>query len=1798
MKLKWNLLVCVLLLAVLLSASAWADDPQPLPAPQFSVTGTTYARGELMSATLSEVAGADYYRVEAVASGSTESIYMGRSISAGSIWLSTARLEAGSYTLKAFAMIETGEVSEDGQPLDIKGQPGEASVTVTPYAETAPIIIRMSQTQTAPTEWTRVSIYAPGALFVELITPDDPELDWGANGDYWDYNITMTPGSHRIGAEAYFADGSVVMSDEVTLQVVEPASVGTLGDPVMELADPTVATAGQDLTVTYSFGPEDNTAGIQVAYGWTLTNVFSGRVVSQNENLSPAGGTFVVDGSLLEESQEYILELYTKTEAEGYLDKAQDVQLLVVPAAGSADLSLTCNGQTEIEIPNHTNIRLNIHAPGATGLRFYTGKGDEWYPYEVWERLLNDVHWDWEHWTEGNFALYVKACYDEDPYDEAAEWIASAPVLIHVTVPEGRLSKPQFVVPQQVTIGGILEIDNITLDQGAEWCWAELYPVGDNGRVDWEEQLAFCDILNGSIYFPTDRLLPGHSYMISMTCSGPGYLDSRSAYQAFTAVGQAPADPTYFHIINPNVVTNEYVTAMGYVPGASHIRVYIDGDLNNYWIMEDDDSFSTSWWRFDESGDHTVTLSALYAEEWESWSEWVDIATRTIHVTAPNGELNLYSWMAPSSWTEGNDWSLTFEATQADTIWFDMWKERDDRWHWTYDSEEILNLTVPGSILTEGVYHYHVHLTKRGYEGKTINGTLVVTGNVLDANLTLSVTPDEVECGEEFTVQASAPGATAIGIWIPEHNDYLEAVDSLTVTDSIGWEGEFVVFARACYDPLPDDPDLYGEDMNWGSFSQVQTLTVSAPYGAAGLPTVSGLSAGDLIPWGSDVSLTVSGGTGAASYDLHVYHEEDGGEDRLNAYIEEDEFGSGGSCTMSTYDMDPGPYVLEIYVHGLQGYSANSMRIPFTVQGEGPCGRITPSLLANSVERGDFLQIDLPYAENAVWYDVHVRDENWNEYAYARYPKNGSYDIPTAELTEGTYLVMVSTGAPGYTWNETRFQDAPRFTVTEPAGEVLNFSVSRTQVAPSENYQVSVYAPGADQIILLENGRNAGSRDSDAYAELRWWGKAGTYAYQALVHYPADGSLEERWESTSTIHVQVGDAGTEPIDIAQLAFTMPDRIQPGDDLLLSWQNIGLYHYDLNIWDDQEGRHVWHCWNHHGETSVLVPAVMPDHCPTNVEDMFAPGESIFEEGKIYQVSIEFSQIGYESVRFNRQLLVLPNSTQAMSLTVNGSQTEVTVPVHTNAQVLLDAPAGATAALAFNGYGWEWLNLDEEGDTEVEWSWWDTTRRFLFARYTTDAVDGRSWEDYAWSDPSNLVTVQPTITGNAPAPEVTMPSSVPVGTDVTFTVSNTSDLNGYMWDVYSPVEEWEWGWEDWNGLSEQTFSTRNLRIGQTYVLNVQSHGGPGLEETAVQRLFTVTGQGVMPDALGLLPATVERGAMLELTLTNLEQLRGYEGLWLSAAPYDPLEDMWFGGKYGWEGGNTICIPTSNLEVRSEPYTLYLDCGAVGWENSCSEFSFVVTEPSGPVMSLGRATVETMEDIPFSFYVPGASEITVTINEEEGWTWDSVWIMDSWGGEYAEGDWLNFDRTGTYQLRLYARYGSGDWEYTGQSTSVQVTGERLDLVIDSVLQPGEDFLIPLPAGITRVDAEIFDDTEDGLNIFWKNWEAGRRGDYNQFDYHTQEWVAPDGGDCLHSTSGEIRIPSGYLQTNHTYRIDLHMSGRGYERKDVYGQQFSVVNGTDARVTMTVTLQDSSRNPLVNEQFQVRAYAENAAAIRVFDG
>ena len=156
MKLKWNILAGILLLAVLISCTAFADAPTPLAAPAFSVTGSSFSRGELMYGTLGEVDGAEYYKVDARDSNN-QIIYLGQFADPGEITISTAKLPAGSYTLRAYAMDEEAGVDDNGDPTDVPGLPAEVPVTVTAYAAQTPAVIRLGQSTVTQGRFTRLA---------------------------------------------------------------------------------------------------------------------------------------------------------------------------------------------------------------------------------------------------------------------------------------------------------------------------------------------------------------------------------------------------------------------------------------------------------------------------------------------------------------------------------------------------------------------------------------------------------------------------------------------------------------------------------------------------------------------------------------------------------------------------------------------------------------------------------------------------------------------------------------------------------------------------------------------------------------------------------------------------------------------------------------------------------------------------------------------------------------------------------------------------------------------------------------------------------------------------------------------------------------------------------------------------------------------------------------------------------------------------------------------------------------------------------------------------------------------------------------------------------------------------------------------------------------------------------------------------------------------------------------------------------------------------------------------------------
>ena len=1760
MKAKWSILICILITAFAMCGFAAAEEiPDPLPAPEFRLAETQAARGELIRAYIGGVEGADYYRMEAV-DGEDQVAWFIESSRTGDIWLTTAPLEPGQYAVRAFAVIRSGETDEGGNPIwEVYGEAAEAgSITVAPYAGGERTgIVRLSRTEVDYHGQVLLSAYAPGADYIRLKCKEDPNVNWSGTGDVWSYYVMLSPGTYTLSAEAYYNDGSAVSTNEVTMTVTAPQTTGALGEPETDLTDGRIVPAGENLTVTYSFTGETGLEGLDVVYGWTLFDETEEQeiMVFDTEELQ-FSGSFTVDGELLRGGRVYKLELYTYAPGSGLEAAFLDRTIIAAkPAADTGNLSLTSDGLTEVSAPSHSEIPLTIHAPGAREVRLIRGREWDWEPFGSDNGFEEDLEasW-WSSWKEGTVALYLEATYD-DPGDEQAVWISSAPLIVHVTTNGQRLSAPEFTIPAPVEIGSVMEVTVDALDENAKWCWADVHPFRDDGEIDWDFTAAHGDIYNNTIYLNTNRLEPGRNYLVSVACSAPGWLDSANGVRVFTASGEASGN-SQFIVINPEVQTGESIMALANVPGAYELRVYVDGNQDDNWGFWGGESMNCDFWVFWESGDHSFTLSARMKEEWESWNDWTDVETVAVHIGADRGELNLSG--IPVIWKAGEDWTLDLAETGAARCNFGMWKEGRDDWDWRTEWRDENVITVPGDVLDEGVFHWWLEACGPGYEMTRREGALIVTGSETDANIRLDV-PENAVCGEDFRISASAEGASAVGVWIPGWNDRFETGSSLEWMEQIRWEGDITVFARACYDEMDwDNTDWrwfdWNRDVNWGPVSEVKIIHVTAPNGQAGLPAVEGLQENQQVPWGEPVSVTVSGGSNAAWYHVRIYPR-DNDEELFFDEIGEDAEGHGGSLTVSTAWMDPGDYRLNIYVAGKPGFAENGMEIPFTLTGKGQCGRSDPVLDTDSAVRGELLKVTVPVAANAVWYDVRLQDENWNEFFYRRYDEPGTFYVPTARQDAGgEYYVRVSTGAPGYFWNDSDTETAQRFTVSQSEDSGISFRIDRTAADTCGEYTISVYAPGTDEILIMENMAEMDHVWESVFTGTYSRSRAGIYEYRALAHYP-DGEAGREWVYSDALTVTVGSAETPSLTPEDIGFTMPSVLGADEDLVLSWTDSGLDHYDVNISRTGDWCTVWHSWMRESATSLVIPRIRPNRTDYSVDWMMGPGEPILEAGETYQLDINFEKRGFNSLHISKTFIVEPQSAQDITLTVNGSTADFTIPVNTGTDIVIDAPAGARAILAWGGYDWQWYDADESGDAVLGWSWGDASERLLYAKYTTDEPDGRDWNDYSWSGLSNIVAVTVTADGAAEAPDVEMAGSVPTGTDVRFTVANTEAAGGYNWTVRDPVDGWEWNWEDWRGSAVQTFSTNSFVIGRTYLLKVGSYGRPGLTGTETQVPFLVTGEGVIPAVQATVPETAVRGQALRVTVENAEELLAYDGLQIAAAPFYAPEDRWFGRWYEWDGENTILVPTADLEAGRE-YKLFIHGGAAGWQESESEYLFTVTEPEtgGIQFAIDKTQVDTCEEFTISVYAHDAEEIVIIENMGP---MDSVHGEDAYIGTHWRGD------PGVYEFGVGVWYrGAEEWTYA-EPITVSVGSENTPGIDTAALN------LQIPAEVAEGSALEISWSDIGLKHYDITvWQNGSRRIWHSWNYAGETGVSvpavmPDrigeNAEWLAGFGEEI------LKAGETCNVEIRFEKAGCRSLTVW-RQILVTSGTAQDITLTV--------------------------------
>ena len=812
------------------------------------------------------------------------------------------------------------------------------------------------------------------------------------------------------------------------------------------------------------------------------------------------------------------------------------------------------------------------------------------------------------------------------------------------------------------------------------------------------------------------------------------------------------------------------------------------------------------------------------------------------------------------------------------------------------------------------------------------------------------------------------------------------------------------------------------------------------------------------------------------------------------------------------------------------GWSRVSNIVSVTTISNGSMPNVN-AIVPESVMRGKLLEIQIANPSDFQGYDglqLTAEAHFWNDeedswYGRFDWDGEGSILLPTAELPDGrTFELHVRASAPGYTESESVYE----FTVSPlPEGTTIYFDVSKEEVETCEEFSITVFAPGADEVRIYENNREFDRREGrDFYSENHWCGEAGEYVFYAGILYP-DGT----WVQTPDMRVNV-TAPNDNLAAEEVNLQVPARLEPNQELNISWaEGLELYHYDVEVHRIGDWERVWHSWNDHGENSVTVPAVMPD-ASHNVEQLLAPGETVLEAGEAYEVTLSVHRRGSNALRIKKQLLVTKDGMfdENIRLTVNGSSDVLEVPVNVDVPVWVAAPENATAIITWNGYSWDW----HEGNlAETDWAWVDVIERMLYARYTTDPNADRDsdWNRYEWSGLSNVVTVNTYKDGDAPVPVVELSDATALRGDViSFTVQNTDDFRGFQWTVRDVLNGNEWDWCDWEGIARHEIDTFDLQTDRTYLLCVNNYGFAGMESTGVEVPFTVTANGMAAVPEVEVDASIAQGDVLAIRIMNPEAGDLFRAwFWQEETGTNFASD--------WNGEDTIYLPTFNLTAGVYTKLYVQNDGSYGLERSYTVLPIEVTEPSGKLsLCLEKTNLVTQEQTYIVAYASGAQSIRLYAchaDEPDNPFWDA------YAEEVVHGYWGFTGRSGKKIVTAVATYPDGSTQE--QTMEVTVTAPEGDLpepMIDApdAVEPGED----LNFSVTAKDAEwwfvdVFDQSDDGRQLY--HWDV-------------------DG----YEESRGFNVPAGALVEGHTYGINVYAARYAWNEVGAY-REFTVVSNDD---------------------------------------
>ena len=730
-----------------------------------------------------------------------------------SITFSTIEMEESSYRLRVSADDE-GYEAATAQPVIII----EVTNKELPDGEDMLFEVSKGEDKNDPlltSEDFSFSAYCPGAEWIEVYMDYDENRGWNKDnhgGDAWyDRDSYGTAGTYKLVAVAHGKEENdeenIIATAEKIMYVEAPN-----GNLEVLLPEDIPAYIDSDTNnIYFTANKPENADGVRVEAWYDTEN---GRVDlfnddTENSELGVSFRTTDIEAST-------IVRVKIGAWGLGYEYSEREVSIPVL-AVTSDEVTITASKANALV---NEDIKFTVNA-GETKIdkvQFFNGR-DFWGEDDPDEENRS-IYTAWTSMDKaGSWTVYAKV-----KLSGTDEWLTTKPVVISAESSgntgafsiESVNSSTDFENGITVARGSLVTITYTEAENGDHY-WVDAHQYREEwGGWEWFEHYGDTNQLTAS--FGTAEFEPGR-YRLYVHANGVGYETSEAPQVIDITVtdSEISDDQISFEVSKTELLTNEEYSFSAYCPAAEWITVYRDYESNQDWSSDnkgsDNGTGYTSHDTYGNSGNYQLTAIAYRHDERTNEDIVIATESKTIQVTAPNGQLELTMPELPSSFT--SQINMAFTAIKPEgasrvkaSVWYEYKEGNEDRWNRVTlrddetSADTMLVVAAAESAPEGAIVFVQISAWGLGYEYSELEARIPVIAEPSNEVTIRAKVEDgkEILVNEDVEFEIMALGGTLNKVQFYDGNEFWKEEDSQGTTHTVaarfGEEGTYSVYAK------------------------------------------------------------------------------------------------------------------------------------------------------------------------------------------------------------------------------------------------------------------------------------------------------------------------------------------------------------------------------------------------------------------------------------------------------------------------------------------------------------------------------------------------------------------------------------------------------------------------------------------------------------------------------------------------------------------------------------------------------------------------------------------------------------------------------------------------------------------------------------------------------------------------------------------------------------------------------------------------------------------------------------------